>query len=292
MTRKFWIWICVFFSVIVSAQTIKIPLRKYRVNFLSDSLKETSGLCFLNQKLYTFNDGGNPNELYHIDKKSGRIIQKLPTPFPNIDWEAIATDSTSMYLGDFGNNSGKRQDLCIYKLPFSQNTKEENFLKINFEYQFPKNYEPQSLKHDFDAEALIYHHQKLHLFTKEWKNKATSRYLINPNASEKQILQKLESYQTNFLVTDAAFYDKKLYLIGYNKRGNCFLFIFDENSDGLFFSNPPKKFKLGSVLTIGQIEGIAINSEGLYLSSENISKFIFNRKPSLYFVPFSALKEN
>lgn len=292
MTRKFYIWICVFFSVIVSAQTIKIPLRKYRVAFLSDSLKETSGLCFLNQKLHTFNDGGNPNELYHIDKKSGRIIQKLPTPFPNIDWEAITTDSTHIYLGDFGNNSGKRHDLCIYKFPFSQNTKEENFLKINFEYQFPKNYEPPSLKHDFDAEALIYHHQKLHLFTKEWKNKATSRYLINPNASEKQILQKLESYQTNFLVTDAALYNKKLYLIGYNKRGNCFLFIFDENSDGLFFSNPPKKFKLGSVLTIGQIEGIAINSEGLYLSSENISKFIFNRKPSLYFVPFSALKEN
>ena len=292
MTRKFWTRIFIFFSVIVSAQTTKIPLRKYRVDFLSDSLKETSGLCLLNQKLYTFNDGGNPNELYHINKISGKIIRKYPTSFSNIDWEAITTDSTSIYLGDFGNNSGKREDLCIYKLSISQNTQNENFSKINFKYPFPEDYEPQNLKHNFDAEALIYHNQKLHLFTKEWKNKATSRYLINPNTSEKQILQKLESYKTKFLVTDAAFYDKKLYLIGYNKRGNCFLFIFNENPEGLFFSNPPKKFKLGSVFTIGQIEGITINAEGMYLSSESISKFIFNHKSSLYFVPLRALKEN
>ncbi len=101
-----------------SQKTEKLALRKYKIATLSDSLKETSGLTFLKDKLYTLNDGGNTNEIFEIDKNSGKILSKLKTDFPNKDWEAITSDGKNFYIGDFGNNAGNRRDLAIYKTDF------------------------------------------------------------------------------------------------------------------------------------------------------------------------------
>ncbi|MFN8364467.1 MAG: hypothetical protein U0T78_04125 [Cloacibacterium normanense] len=78
-------------------------------------MKETSGLTFLKDKLFTLNDGGNTNEIFEIDKNSGKILSKLKINFPNKDWEAITSDDEDFYIGDFGNNAGSRKDLAIYK---------------------------------------------------------------------------------------------------------------------------------------------------------------------------------
>ena len=64
-----------------SQKTEKLALRKYKIATLSDSLKETSGLTFLKDKLYTLNDGGNTNEIFEIDKNSGKILSKLKQIF-------------------------------------------------------------------------------------------------------------------------------------------------------------------------------------------------------------------
>jgi hypothetical protein len=64
-----------------SQKTEKLPLRKYKIAVLSDSLKETSGLTFLKDKLYTFNDSGNTNEIFEIDKNSGKILKKFKLIF-------------------------------------------------------------------------------------------------------------------------------------------------------------------------------------------------------------------
>ena len=69
------------------------------------------------------------------------------------------------------------------------------------------------------------------------------------------------------------------------------MMIFEGNSDGLFFSKPSKKYKLGSALTIGQVEGIAVNKDGVYISNESFSKSIFKVKQSLYFVPFEKIEK-
>ena len=66
--------------------------------------------------------------------------------------------------------------------------------------------------------------------------------------------------------------------------------IFEQNKEGLFFSNPVKKYRLGSVLTVGQVEGMAVNADGIYISNEGFSKLIFNVNPNLYFIPFNRLK--
>ena len=272
--------------VIFSQKTEKLPLRKYKIAVLSDSLRETSGLTFFKDRLYTINDGGNPNMIYEIDKNSGKILKKIQTNFPNKDWEAITNDGENLYIGDFGNNAGSRRDLTIYSI---DNQQEINVIK--FSYQNQKDFSVNYLNHDFDAEAMVFINNKIHLFTKEWSAKKVSHYIINPKLSENQSVTKSESFNTGFVVTDAAYYENKLYVIGYTKKAKTYLMIFEQNDEGLFFSNPTKKYRLGSALTVGQIEGIAINADGIYISNEGFSKFIFRAKPNLYFVPFDRLKK-
>ena len=269
-----------------SQKTEKLPLRKYKIAVLSDSLRETSGLTFFKDRLYTINDGGNPNMIYEIDKNSGKILKKIQTNFPNKDWEAITNDGENLYIGDFGNNAGNRRDLTIYSI---DNQQESN--TIQFSYQNQKDFSVNYLNHDFDAEAMVFINNKIHLFTKEWSAKKVSHYIINPKSSENQSVTKLENFNTGFVVTDAAYYENKLYVIGYTKKAKTYLMIFGQNNEGLFFSNPTKKYRLGSALTVGQIEGIAVNADGIYISNEGFSQFIFQAKPNLYFVPFDRLKK-
>lgn len=272
--------------VIFSQKTEKLPLRKYKIAVLSDLLRETSGLTFFKDRLYTINDGGNPNMIYEIDKNSGKILKKIQTNFPNKDWEAITNDGENLYIGDFGNNAGNRRDLTIYSI---DNQQEINVIK--FSYQNQKDFSVNYLNHDFDAEAMVFINNKIHLFTKEWSAKKVSHYIINPKLSENQSVTKSESFNTGFVVTDAAYYENKLYVIGYTKKAKTYLMIFEQNDEGLFFSNPTKKYRLGSALTVGQIEGIAVNTDGIYISNEGFSQFIFRAKPNLYFVPFDRLKK-
>ncbi|MDI9309409.1 MAG: hypothetical protein QM535_04260 [Limnohabitans sp.] len=276
-----------FFSF--SQERKKIHLKKYQISFLSNSLVETSGLSFSNNKLLTLNDSGNPNEVYEINPTDGIILNKIQTDLPNTDWEAISYHKDTLYIGDFGNNLGKRKNLSITALIRKDSTKFSTTKNLDFEYADQLDFSNKPLRHNFDCETMIVQQNKIHLFTKEWKSKKTSHYIIDQSKKEKQVLTKTEEFNLQYLATDGYYFDNKLYLIGYTKTGRIFLTIFecDENlkiSDSKF-----KKYKLGSALRFGQVEGITINTNGIYISAEGFNKFIFNAKPSLYFIPFSDL---
>lgn len=288
-----------FFVVLnVSAQqNLKwLKLKNYKVSTLSDSLRENSGLTFYGDRLYTFNDGGNSSEIFEIDKNSGKILKKIKTNLPNKDWEAIANDGENFFIGDFGNNAGNRKDLVIYKIPFQDNSIQKDSIKtISFKYPEQTDFSAKNLQTNFDAEAMIYSDidQLVHVFTKEWQSKNISHYLINPlNFSEEQNAKKWETAELGFVATDASFYDRKLFVVGYTKKAEVFLAVFEEDeNDGSFFKNPPQKFYLGSATKIGQVEGIAVNSDGIYISSEKFKTPLGTVLPTLYFIPkekFSA----
>jgi hypothetical protein len=268
-----------------SQKTEKLALRKYKIATLSDSLKETSGLTFLKDKLYTLNDGGNTNEIFEIDKNSGKILSKLKINFPNKDWEAITRDGENFYIGDFGNNAGSRKDLAVYKVDFHG-----NYSKNSFNYSAQNDFSTRYLSHNFDAEAMIFLKEKIHIFSKEWSSKNISHYIVELQNSENQLLVSLESFHAGFVITDAAYFEGKLYVVGYTRKAKVYMMIFQENSEGLFFSKPLKKYKLGSATSVGQVEGIAVNKDGVYISNEDFSKFIFSVKQRLYFIPFEKLK--
>ncbi len=259
----------------------KLKLKKYRVSILDDKIEETSGLTFFNHQLYTINDGGNTPRLYQINQENGEIISTIKMPFDNKDWEAITASEKHLYIGDFGNNRGNRKALKIYQLnpDFSLSK------AISFYYPEQKDFSRQTHRHNFDAESMVYHNGKLHLFTKEWKSKKTTHYIINPDITENQKAEKVEEFDLGYLATDASYYDGKLYIVGYNKRGKIFLTIFQENEEGLFFNSKFQQYKLGNGGKLGQVEGISINSDGMYISSEKMNYKLMKEPQSFYFVP-------
>lgn len=290
--NKFIVILSICFSQIVFSQQSEIfKLKNYRIATLNDSIQETSGLSFFENKLFTFNDSGNQPNLFEIDKNSGKILKVHSTNLVNNDWEALTNDGSNFYIGDFGNNSGTRKDLKIYKIPFQNNQLKNDSVKvISFYYPEQKDFSSRNLKTDFDAEAMVFLNGKLHVFTKEWVSKATTHYIIDPNLYENQAAQKVESYKTGFAVTDAYYFQKKLFIVGYTKNTEVFLVIFNETDSGVFFKKSPKHYYLGSALSIGQIEGISVNDEGVYISSEKFSSPINKVRPYLYFIPKDQLK--
>lgn len=292
MNKFFLVFVFLIFQSAFCQQADFLKIKKYRVGYLDNKVRENSGLSFFDGKLYTFNDSGNEPELFEIDKYSGNILNVLKVNAKNKDWEALANDGRNFYIGDFGNNGGTRKDLEIYKVPFQNGSLENDSVKIiSFYYPEQTEFVPKYTDNDFDAEAMIYLNGKLHIFTKEWTSKSTSHYIIDPEISEKQKAEKIESYKTNFVVTDAYYFDKKLYLVGYTKKTEVFLDIFNETEPGIFFKSKPKHYYLGSALSIGQIEGIAVDEKGIYISGEKFSSPLGGAKPSLYFIPKDKLKD-
>lgn len=291
--KKFILLVAVIiFQTSFSQQTEFLKIRKYRVGYLDDKIRETSGLNIMNGKLYTFNDSGNAPEIFELDQTSGNIKHTLTINAKNKDWEALTNDGRNFYIGDIGNNGGIRRDLEIYKLPFEEgDVKNDSITKISYYYPEQTEFIPKYTDNDFDAEAMIYLNGKLHLFTKEWKSKSTSHYIIDPELSEKQKAEKKESYKTNFVVTDAAYFNRKLYLVGYTKKTEVFLNVFKETEPGIFFKEKPKHYYLGSALAVGQIEGIAVNESGIYISGEKFRSKLGSAQPSLYFIPNGELKD-
>lgn len=292
MKKLFFTIAITIFTFSFSQQSEPLKIRKFRIAYLDEKIKETSGLSLLNGKLYTFNDSGNPPEIFELDKTTGTIISTIQINTENKDWEALTNDGSSFYIGDFGNNGGTRRDLEIYKVPSeNESFKNDSITLIPFEYPEQKEFTPKYSSTDFDAEAMIYLNGKIHLFTKEWSAKSTTHYTIDPKVPGKQQALKTETFKTNFLVTDASYYNKKLYLIGYTKKTEVFLNIFRETEPGVFFNEDPERYYLGSSLSIGQIEGIAVDETGIYISGEKFHSPFRTAKQSLYFIPTDKLKD-
>lgn len=292
MKRIFLLLAFLAFQTAFSQQTDFLKIKKYRVSRLDDKIQETSGLNIFNGKLYTFNDSGNAPELYEINKTSGEVLKTLKVNARNTDWEALTNDGNNFYIGDFGNNDGSRRHLTIYKVPFPGDSLQNSQIReIKFHYPEQTDYKSSYFNTDYDAEAMVYAHGKLHLFTKEWVSKSTVHYVIDPEKNEKQDAVKTETYKTSFMVTDAAYFDKKLYLVGYSKKTEVFMDVFTEAEPGIFFNEKPKHYYLGSSLSIGQIEGIAVDETGISISGEKFKSPLGSTKSALYFIPKEQLKD-
>ena len=107
-------------SATINDGSCEYDLTNHTMNFVADlvspTLNENSGIIFFNGHLFTINDGGNSNSIFEMDTL-GTIIREITvTNAVNVDWEGIGQNSQSVFIGDFGNNSGSREDLCIYEI--------------------------------------------------------------------------------------------------------------------------------------------------------------------------------
>ena len=225
------------------------------------SLQETSALIFTNGYFWTINDGGNKSVLYALhnpfadsilmNKKKDIIAKSVELPFSNIDWEALAVDSTYFYIGDFGNNLGNRKNLCIYKIKISEVLLEkiQTVDTLLFEYEDQTNFKPRRL-HAFDCESMLVDGNTIFLFSKNWSNLKTNIYRLN-NGMKSQKAIKHETWNPGFYVTDACTVGGMVYLSGYNFLGSQYIYS----------TNWKKGSSFKLELKPAQIEGICMFRE-------------------------------
>ena len=267
---------------------------KYSVK-LDAVLKETSSLTQSDSLLWTSNDNTD-KALYAINNK-GVIQNKIQLKnTTNTDWEEIAQDNDYYYIGDFGNNvSGNRKDLHILRVEkksLSQNNQKIDTL--SFSYSNQKDFtKTKSNATNFDCEAFIVSGDEIYLFTKQWKDKKTSIYVI-PKIPGKHVAQLKESYDVKGLITSATYLPKKklLVLAGYSRFLSPFIYLlYDYNDSGFFSGN---KRKINIALPFYQMEGIS-TQDGLqyYLTNENfVRKPIINIPQKLHQFDLSAFLTN
>lgn len=263
-------------SAQMKIDTLAIDNYQIRSINLSPTLDEISSLEIHEGHYWGNNDSGGKAEIYKIDPTTGKIVQTIKiTNVVNIDWEEISFSKDFVFIGDFGNNLGNRKDLAIHYFPIQQLDSNESTVSveaqtIHFYYPEQKDFNPGNKKTNFDCEAFFFHDNKLHLFTKEWTNLATTHYTLEIK-NGKQAAKKIETFPTNYMVTGASIDNNPIsnthgfYLIGYTPDGFAFIsgFSLPNTQDQLLFSNKLNKFSLplGFTATVGQVEGIAIKPE-------------------------------
>lgn len=243
--------------------TIHNPDMRY---LLPAMVSETSGLAIHNGRYYTINDSGGNAELYGVDTITGEVDQVIFIQSSNIDWEALAMDDNYMYIGDFGNNAGMRDDLCIYRIALNDIPAQGNATispdTINFTYVDYKKSEEFSRDHNFDCEAFLASDQWLYLFTKNRGNYKTNLYRL-PKQPGTYVAELITSYDVNGLVTGADINKNKdeVTLIGYTDQSWIpFIWLLWDFDGDDYFDGNKRRIDMPNILAT-QTEAIAY-SEG------------------------------
>lgn len=246
-----------------------------KANLSAPLLNESSGLTFLDGKMWSFSDSGNPNDIYRVDSSSGAILQTVDiSNATNVDWEDMTSNDNYLFIGDFGNNNGTRQDLKIYRINKTALTSTATSVTasvINFSYSDQISFPSLPTNNNFDCEAMIFLNDSIHLFSKNWVDKQTKHYVL-PNIPGTQVAQYRETYNTGFLVTSASVQKYGVIaLIGYLRTGTfpvSMSMIYDYKNNLLFNGNK-RKFDLSTQLVYGQVEGIEFsNTSTAFVTNE------------------------
>jgi len=239
---------------------------------LDATLSETSGLIFLDNRLWTHNDNSD-TRLYALDTLYGRIVQPYPLDgIINTDWEEISQDDNYIYIGDFGNNSGNRKDLKIFRAEKSSVLNNSAvFDSVCFTYADQVDFTPAAYDSDFDCEAFIVSDDSIFLFTKEWVSNRTSVYSL-PKSPGSYTAKRRSSWDVNGLITGAVYLEDKriIVLTGYSERLKPFIYLFYDFDGHNFFGGNKRKIEV--LLPYHQIEGIATtNGIKYFITNEYFS---------------------
>jgi hypothetical protein len=207
--------------------------------------------------------------LYEINKQDGSVLRTVVIQnATNVDWEDLAFDSNWVYIGDFGNNSGSRTDLKIYRisrgdLAFSNSVPAE---MINYSYSDQTSWDPHPNQTDFDCEGFIAFQDSLYLFSKNWVDKKTRMYQLSDQPGT-YVAQYRSIFDVQGLITAAEMLPSDvLVLQGYTTLLSPFTWLFQQFPGTGFFQGESMKL---SWTNKAQTEGIAYaDSNGVYVTSE------------------------
>jgi len=238
---------------------------------LSEQIRETSGLIFWDEVLWTINDNTD-TRLYLLDTATAEIIGDYLLPgVVNQDWEEISQDEGYIYVGDFGNNMGNRKDLHILRIEkLSLKSDDPSIDTIWFTFNDQQDFTPEGANQtEFDCEAFVVSTDSIYLFTKQWLTGYTTQYVLSKLPGS-YTAQKRNIFDTKGQVTGATLLEqeKVLILCGYTGLTQPFLYLFYDYHNYDFFSGIQKRVNI--YLPFHQIEGVA-TSNGLECCVSNES---------------------
>ncbi|MBQ5423590.1 MAG: PKD domain-containing protein, partial [Bacteroidales bacterium] len=263
------------------------------VQELDTLVNETSGIIFINGKLWTHNDSGGEAKIYCIDTVSGQVVDtKVVAGVVNEDWEDMAKDRTHLYIGNFGAMSRNLQILRI-KIEDLDNPDLDTLVPriINFTYGNPDYPEPDfsATSTRFDCEAMIAKDDTIFLFSKNWIDHKTYLYAIPNKANFEHTVVPVDTLELDYLVcgADYDYVSNTVALVGYTYstidskphitlltgfEGNKFLSGEHTNQE---FTQPSSLTNQSGGITYNQVEGIAFRDSGrLWVTNERVEKSV------------------
>ncbi len=243
---------------------------------LDSSVLETSGLLYMDGKIWTFNDSGGEAALYCLDATNGSLIRKtIIRNAVNVDWEDITEDDSHIFVADVGNNYATRDTLSIYRIPKGALLSEEpwviheGIITVSFAAKVKQ---AKSGLSSHDCEALVAFGDSLYLFSKDWVEQTTSVYVL-PKSPGHYRLSPVKTYEAGFLVTGADVFpgSRQVSLVGYRDYLPVVVSYEFENSPALISCGGKARvypLRLGR-----QVEGICYDPVGrLFISAEQSLK--------------------
>ena len=228
----------------------------------SDILDEASGLLISKKYpgvFWSHNDSGDMARLYAFDMKTLKLIKKIKVKkAKNKDWEDLTYYRGNIVIGDFGNNKNKRKKLKVYTIKEPNPYKEKKaklMSKQKFIFSDQKN-SPYRRK-NFDCEAIFSFNDKLFLLSKHRADTNTTLYRLQGD-----VARKIMQYTLDDRVTSADSDGKHIVILTYKS----IYLIEPKTGDDKIFNYPVKQKVLGDV---GQVEGVAINEDKVYIISED-----------------------
>jgi hypothetical protein len=245
---------------------------------LPASQNETSGLAYIQNKLFSINDGGNSNEIFELNPETGEVLRSIKVKNAiNIDWEDLAQSDTHLFIGDFGNNGGTRKDLAILKIRIADllANMEVEATRLSFTYSDQTDFSGNGGNHNFDCEAFFFWENSLHLFSKNKQDLKTKHYILDPNASSTVAMQS-GVFDADGLITAASISTEgNVILLGYQDLGlpsKSFVWLFSNYSGQTYFSGKANQITLGSPIFLSQTEGIVFEKDGgVFITGERIA---------------------
>lgn len=249
-----------------------LPARLYESSGLEYTVDSSGG------NIWTIVDS-NLVILFCLNNK-GEVKKAVHINNLNRDWEDLTKDDLgNFYIGDFGNNLNKRQDLKIYKIPPPDSLEEKVITAeiISFHYSDQHGFPPALPQKNFDMEAMISFDSSLYLFSKNQTKpfSAYTKLYRLPNKPGNHAAELIDSiylgpghmYNTWVTAADVSPDKKTLALLTHDK---VWLFTcFDGNS---FFKGQKKTIELNH---FSQKEGLCfMDNETLIISDERTQNIL------------------
>ena len=236
---------------------------------LPSGLKEVSGLAADGSVVWAVSD--NPKEpVYKLDQ-SGKVLEQLPIKSVDVsNIEDIAVDETHIYIGDVGDNNGKRATRKILKL--EKNSIAQGNARVEvIEFSFSGQGDGKPKNNNFDCEAFISYRDKLYLFTKRRGDNKTEIFELSKNAGV-QTPRSLGVFDTKGMITGAAVNHggSEIALVGYQDgHRQPFILLLTDFTGTRFFSGKQNRIQLTDDNTDWQIESVTYKDKRtLYIACE------------------------